>query len=182
MTSAEECRTSCSLREEYDNIIRHTRELAARLSLEQRHRKAKSHIMDALLNRAPRPIYMSSTLSSAYYLFDCLQGSAPWDWLVFLFSYLYMYLVVLEGDHFGLKVGLEAGVLAVFLFDTFIDFYTLSFDHFKRKNKYPPLCFWKLGLLCLMLVDLAVFIALPSALGRPIRPFRILRACTAALT
>jgi len=92
-----------------------------------------------------------------------------------------MYLVILEGNDYALKIALEGTILAIFFFDTFIDFYCLSFDNFKRKNKYPSIYFWKFGLLVLMVIDLVVFIVLPAKASRPIRPFRILRACTSLL-
>ena len=60
-----------------------------------------------------------------------------------------------------------------------MDFYSLSLDNLKKKNKYPNIYFWKLGILLLMVVDLIFFIVLPARDSRPIRPFRILRACTA---
>lgn len=152
------------------------------LSMEERYHKAKTHLLDALHNKAPRPIYYSNTLSTPYYILDYIQSSLIWDWLIFLLSYSFMYLVVLDAEHYALKIGLESAILLVFFFDTFMDFYTLSFDHFKRKNKYPSIYFWKLGLFLLMVIDLIVFIAYPARNGRPIRPFRIFRARTFSFT
>ena len=63
----------------------------------------------------------------------------------------------------------------LFIFDTFIDFYCLSFDTITIKNKYPKLSFFKAVIVAFMLVDYIVFIAGASNGDRPIRPFRILR-------
>ena len=184
MNSAEEYRTNYSnVREEYDTIIKHTREMIRNMPIERQYEKAKAHILDALHNKPPRPVYMSDSLSRAYYVLQWVQSSLVWDWTIFLLSYLFMYLVVLEGDSFGAKVGLESAILTVFFTDTFMDFYFHSFDYLKRKNRYPSILFWKLGLLMLMLVDLIVFIALPAREGqRPIRVFRVLRACKDGVT
>lgn len=88
-----------------------------------------------------------------------------------------MYLVILDRDAYVEKIAVEASFLAFFSLDAFIDFYCKSFDKFKRKNKYPNFYFWKTFLILLMIVDLALFAALPCYDSRPIRPFRILRAC-----
>ena len=149
--------------------------------MEERYLKAKTHIIDALHNRHPRPVILSPTLTTSYCVLEYIQSSRVWDWLIFLLSYTFMYLVILEGNDYALKIALEGTILAIFFFDTFIDFYCLSFDNFKRKNKCPSIYFWKFGLLVLMVIDLVVFIVLPAKASRPIRPFRILRACTSLL-
>lgn len=147
------------------------------LPMEGRYLKAKTHILDALYNKAPRPIILSPDLPTSYYVLEYVQSSRVWDWVIFFLSYIFMYLVILEGDDFALKISLEGTILSIFFFDTFIDFYCQSFDNFKRKNKYSSIYFWKLGLLILMVIDLIIFIILPARDTRPIRPFRILRAC-----
>ena len=76
------------------------------LSLEDRYRKAKVHILDALQNKPPRPVYLFTHLTTPYYVFECIQSSLIWDWLTFFLSYLFMYLVILEGNNFALKISL----------------------------------------------------------------------------
>lgn len=72
---------------------------------------------------------------------------------------------------------MESTLLVIFLLDIFIDFYCKSFDKLKQKNRYPAFYFWKAFLVVIMIVDLVIFITLPCYNSRPIRPFRILRAC-----
>lgn len=88
-----------------------------------------------------------------------------------------MYLVILDQEHYALKIALEGSFLAIFGFDTFVDFYLQSFDYFKKKNKYPTHYYWKAGLIIILVIDLIIFIPLTNNDGRPIRPFRLLRAC-----
>jgi hypothetical protein len=66
----------------------------------------------------------------------------------------------------------------LFWLDNIMVYYCKSFDNFKRKNKLSKFYYWKVFLILLMTIDLIVFIALPGYDSRPIRPFRILRACT----
>jgi hypothetical protein len=72
---------------------------------------------------------------------------------------------------------LESSILVILAIDNAIDFYCKSFDILKKKNRYPTFYFWKAFLLVLMIIDLIIFISLPCHNSRPIRPFRILRAC-----
>lgn len=148
------------------------------MTMAQRFEKAKVHIMDALNNKPPRPVYYSQELNDIYYALEYLQNSFVWDWLIFFLTYTYMYLVILDNENYAKKIIIESIILTIFIFDTFIDFYLQSFDYFKKKNKYPNHYFWKAGLLVIMVVDLIIFIAVPGYGSRPIRPFRILRACT----
>jgi hypothetical protein len=166
------------VREEYDNIIKETRNMIRHMDTEQRFEKAKAHILDALRNRPPRPMSHSPLLTPAYHLLHFLQSAVVWEWTLFLLSYLYVYLAVLDSDHYVLKLTLESLLLALFLLDTFIDYFLKSFDQFRKKNKYPAFFFWKTLLMVLMAADLVVFAALPCPDSRPIRPFRLLRACT----
>lgn len=66
------------------------------MSEAQRFEKAKSHVMDALSNRDPRPMSYAPELTDLYYILYSVQSSWLWSWLVFLLSFFYMYLVVLD--------------------------------------------------------------------------------------
>lgn len=52
--------------------------------------------MDALLNRDVRNIANSAELTTLYYVLYELQSCGFWSWLVFLMSYAYIYLVILD--------------------------------------------------------------------------------------
>lgn len=172
-----ECKSNeWGIREEYDNIIKETRTIIKNMSLEERFLKAKSHIMDSIKNKQPRPMSYFPELTTAYYLLYIIQSSLVWDWLTFLLSYVYTVLVILDNESFEKKLALEGAILTIFLLDTFIDFYCRSFDKFKMKNRFPVFYYFKLTLLVLMVADLAIFACLPCYNSRPIRPFRILRA------
>jgi hypothetical protein len=67
-----------------------------KMSIEERFVKAKSHVMDSLKNKQPRPISYFPELTSAYYVLYYIQSSILWEWLTFLLSYLYMALVILD--------------------------------------------------------------------------------------
>jgi hypothetical protein len=66
------------------------------MTFEQRYQKAKSHIMDALQNRDARNTANSPELTLLYYMLYELQTSSLWDWLTFLLSYVFLYLVILD--------------------------------------------------------------------------------------
>lgn len=116
-------------------------------------------------------------LTTTYYALYFVQSSLLWDWLTFLLAYTYMFLVILDNESYILKISLETSILLLFLFDTFIDFYCKSYDKFKKKNRFPIFYYCKLFLLLFMAADLIIFGFLPCYNSRPIRPFRILRAC-----
>lgn len=147
------------------------------MSLERRFIKAKSHIIDSLKNKQPRPMSGFPDLTTTYHVLYFIQSSLVWDWLTFLLSYFFMFLVILDNESYLLKLGLESGILGLFLLDAFTDFYCRSFDKFKIKNRYPNFYYFKLCLLLLMVVDLIIFASMPCYNNRPVRPFRILRAC-----
>jgi hypothetical protein len=117
-------------------------------------------------------------LTTAYYVLYLLQSSLAWDWLIFLLSYTFTVLVILDNESFAKKLALEGSILTIFLLDAFIDFYCRSFDKFKTKNRFPLFYYFKLILLIFMVADLIIFASLPCYNSRPIRPFRILRART----
>ena len=165
------------IREEYDNIIKETRNMTKFMDQTQRFQKAKSHIIDALKNKPSRPINYSPHLPASYYILYFVQSSFLWDWLVFILSFVYMYLVILDNESYPQKIAVESSILAIFIIDTLIDFYCKSFDKFKKKKKYPSFYIWKTILISLMVIDLIIFATLPCYNSRPIRPFRILRAC-----
>jgi len=128
---------------------------------QQRFQKAKSHIIDALKNKQSRPINYSPHLPALYYILYFVQSSFCWDWLTFLLSFAYMYLVILDNESYTLKIVSESSILLIFLIDTLIDFYCKSFDKYKKKNKYPSFYIWKTILISLMIIDLIIFISLP---------------------
>jgi hypothetical protein len=144
---------------------------------EERFVKAKSHIIDSLKNKQPRPISYFPELTASYYALYFIQSSLLWDWLTFFLAYLYMFLVILDNESYVLKLSLEWPILLCFFFDTFIDFYCKSFDKFKTKSRFPTFYYLKLSLLMFMAIDLIIFAFMPCYDTRPIRPFRILRAC-----
>ena len=144
---------------------------------QQQFEKARAHIMDALQNRQPRNTANAPQLPPLYYALYWLQTFALWDWLLWIFSYTLMWFEGLGTQEYALKLGLEGTILGFFIFDCFIDFYCRSFDSLKQKNRYPAFYFWKAVLVGLLLVDLITFAAMPRPNQRPIRPFRIFRAC-----
>lgn len=179
MYSAEECKSNdFGIREEYDNIIKQTRSMIKGMNIQDRFEKAKSHIIDSLKNKQPRPMSYSPELTTSYHILYAIQSSLLWDWLTFILSYTYMYLVILDRETYTLKIVLQTIILTIFLFDIFIDFYCKSFDKFKVQNRYSAIDFLKLFLLLLMVIDLILFATMPGFDSRPIRPFRVLRACT----
>ena len=103
--------------------------------------------------------------------------SSPWHWLLFVLSYTFMYLVILDNNRYALKISLEACILFVFWADTIMLKYINTFDRLDQ----PKGIIWvdyRTVLLLLMSVDLFIFAAHPGINSRPILPFRVLRFCT----
>jgi len=84
-----------------------------------------------------------------------------------------MYMVILDSESYAAKIVVETLILTIFWADNIFLFYCKTFD----KNKYSSFFIFKVILILLMTIDLIVFITLPCYNSRPIRPFRILRAC-----
>ncbi len=60
--------------------------------------------------------------------------------------------------------------------------YLYKFDRLEEETKYDKFFTSKFTLILLMTIDLFIFSFLPCFNSRPIRPFRILRACKHVIT
>jgi hypothetical protein len=74
------------------------------MNIQDRFEKAKSHIIDSLKNKQPRPMSYSPELTTSYHILYAIQSSLLWDWLTFMLSYTYMYLVILDRETYTLKI------------------------------------------------------------------------------
>jgi hypothetical protein len=102
-----------------------------------------------------------------------IQASRLWEWMLFILGYVYMYLIILDSESYVAKIVVETLILTIFWADNIFLLYCKSFD----KTKHSSFFIFKNILILLMTIDLIVFILLPCYHSRPIRPFRILRAC-----
>lgn len=67
--------------------------------------------------------------------------------------------------------------LVLFWADILKTIYILRFDVLNNHQRYSKYFYMKFGIILLITLDLLIFAALPCHNSRPIRPFRILRAC-----
>jgi hypothetical protein len=104
------------------------------------------------------------------------QTHSGWKGLLGILGFIFMYLVILDNESYGLKIGFEGSILSLFWLDTIILYYLKGFDS-RKKTIYSLYNKSKIFILLLMTIDLIVFISMPCYGTRPVRPFRILRCC-----
>ena len=68
------------------------------MSKDERFEKARMHLMDALEYKAPRPEAYDSGLPTFFKIVFALQTSSFWNFFLFILSYFFMYLVILENS------------------------------------------------------------------------------------
>jgi hypothetical protein len=96
------------------DIIRETRKLIKGMNEKQRFEKAKQHLEDALAYKTPRPDAFTSELPWIFKVVYGIQTSKLWQSLLFILSYVLMYLVAIhETDQMHIRVGLEIAILVV---------------------------------------------------------------------
>lgn len=150
--------------------------------------------MDALHYRQARNDPDTSNIKgkadhSKFFRFCYLvQTSDYWNNALFLLSMVYMYLIVAEpNNRMDLSVpmdltaaGLDNGILALLILDAFFEIVHKNSWKASLSKKYPFRFWAKIVVVSLFIIDNIVFYTLFTTY--PIRPFRILRACTFSLT
>jgi hypothetical protein len=161
-----------------ENIIKTTRHIIKHMTQEQRFEKAKAHVLDSLSYRSPRPDSESLDTPTRFRIVYAIETSSLWQWMLFILSYVFMYFVIADSDDYSLKLGVESTILIIFWVDTFFRKYIKTFDHFGKHAKQVRYFGLRALLLLLLTIDLLIFAGMPNHDSRPIRLFRILRACT----
>ena len=88
-----------------------------------------------------------------------------------------MYLIVLDqGEHSGIKNGLEIAFLLVLWADVIFEIYHKTFEVLRISSKFQTRFYIRIILLTLLTMDQIIFLLADTS--NPIRPFVVLRACT----
>lgn len=171
------------------DIIQETRDIVFKMTKAERFKKAKRHLMDALNYRQARNdidtsnYHIKEDNSMFFHFCYKVQTSAWWNYLLFLLSMVYMYLIVAEpNNRLDLTVPrdtavivLDNTILLLMVLDCFFEIVHKNSWNASSNKKYPFRFKIKIVLVSLLLVDNIVFYSL--FLTYPIRVFRFLRSC-----
>jgi hypothetical protein len=155
----------------------------------QRFSKARRHLMDALNYRQARndpdlSTTNSNTDTSKFFHFCYIIQTRPlWSDLLFVLSFVYMYLIVAEPNNRldlsvplnSAVVGLDNAILLLMILDAFFEIIHKNSWRASKSKKYPFRFGAKIVFISLFVIDNLVFYTKFSTY--PIRPFRILRSC-----
>ena len=93
--------------------------------------------MDALYYRHPRPDAYDPNVSQTFKICYTIQTSNYWNWLLFLCTYVYLYIVILDPKHyFTVKLVIEAFILGIYWLDVAMYVYHKSFETIKISSKF----------------------------------------------
>ncbi len=84
--------------------------------------------MDALYYRHPRPDAYGLNVPPLFKFCYTLQTSNYWTWFLFICTYIYLYMVILDPkDYFTPKLVIEIIILIIYWIDVGLYLYHLSF-------------------------------------------------------
>lgn len=124
--------------EESLDMIEQTRLLVANLDEEERFLRAKTHLEDALQYRQPRIDRFDPAQHVLFRRAYAVQTHSYWETLVQVLSFIYMYLLLLEGTEsdWVYRYGSIAS-LVVFWTDLFLELLHSSQDKARKESKFP---------------------------------------------
>ncbi len=132
--------------------------------------------MDALYYRHPRADAYGLNVPKSFKVCYSVQTSIYWTWLLFLCTYAYLYLVILDPKiYFVQKLVIEIIILMIYWVDVGLYLYHKSFETIKISSKFQFRFYIKLVVLILLIADLLVFSITAADDIRYFRPFRFFR-------
>ena len=110
--------------------------------------------MNALQYRAPRLQSEEKSLSVFFNLVYTVQTSLPWQTVLLLLSYLFMYMIFFTAKkpHLAQQI-VEFIILGIFWFDVAMELYHKQYEILRTKSKFQSRFYVKIVLLTLFLVD-----------------------------
>ena len=140
---------------------------------------AKEHLLDALEYRTYRPrLTLALNNNKCYDILHTVFKSYLLGLFFQVASFVFMYMVILDENHYALKIGLESALLFLFWLEMVINIYLKSQDSFQTVPDQLCQLKWKITLLGLYTIDLIIFgCQVRTSQGRLILPFRFFRGC-----